>query len=42
MLQAAEKATRLPIRHGMSFTRLCNLPAEWSKQYRDLGLAAAS
>ena len=31
---------RLP--YGMSFTRLYDLPAERSRQYRDLGLAAAS
>jgi hypothetical protein len=29
---------RLP--HGMSVTRLCELPAEWSRQYRMLGLPA--
>jgi hypothetical protein len=29
---------RLP--HGMGLTRLCELPAEWSRQYRVLGLSA--
>ncbi len=29
---------RLP--YGMGVTRLCELPAEWSRQYRALGLAA--
>jgi site-specific DNA recombinase len=29
---------RLP--HGMGVTRLCELPAEWSRQYRVLGLTA--
>jgi site-specific DNA recombinase len=29
---------RLP--HGMGVTRLCELPAEWSRQYRALGLTA--
>jgi DNA invertase Pin-like site-specific DNA recombinase len=29
---------RLP--HGMGLTRLCELPAEWSRQHRVLGLAA--
>jgi site-specific DNA recombinase len=29
---------RLP--HGMGVTRLCELPAEWSRQYRMLGLTA--
>jgi hypothetical protein len=27
---------RLP--HGMGVTKLCELPAEWSRQYRILGL----
>jgi hypothetical protein len=26
--------------HGMGVARLCDLPAEWSRQYRMLGLAA--
>jgi hypothetical protein len=29
---------RLP--YGMGVTRLCELPAEWSRQYRALGLTA--
>ena len=29
---------RLP--YAMGFTRLCELPPEWSRQYRSLGLAA--
>ena len=29
---------RLP--YGMGVTRLCELPAEWSRQYRVLGLTA--
>lgn len=29
---------RLP--HGMGVARLCELPAEWSRQYRMLGLTA--
>jgi site-specific DNA recombinase len=29
---------RLP--HGMGVTRLCDLPAEWSRQHRLLGLTA--
>jgi site-specific DNA recombinase len=29
---------RLP--YGMGVTRLCELPAEWSRQYRSLGLTA--
>jgi site-specific DNA recombinase len=28
---------RLP--NGMSVTRLCDLPSEWSRQYQTLGLA---
>ena len=28
---------RLP--HGMGVTRLCELPAEWGRQYEVLGLA---
>ena len=31
---------RLPF--GMGVTRLCELPAEWSRQYRVLGLASPS
>jgi DNA invertase Pin-like site-specific DNA recombinase len=31
---------RLP--HGMGLTRLCELPAEWSRQYRVLGLPASN
>jgi hypothetical protein len=30
---------RLP--YGMGVTRLCELPPEWSRQYRVLGLTAA-
>jgi site-specific DNA recombinase len=37
LVKAAIKG-RLP--HGMGVTRLCELPAEWSRQYRVLGLTA--
>jgi site-specific DNA recombinase len=30
---------RLP--HGMAVPRLCELPVEWSRQHRMLGLAAS-
>jgi hypothetical protein len=29
---------RLP--YGLGLSRLCDLPSEWSLQYRDLGLVA--
>ncbi len=36
LVKAAIEA-RLP--YGMGVTRLCELPAEWSRQYRMLGLS---